>query len=159
MFQSRFSYSALSSQHLRPLLITPLLANSLEVQTHCLRNGKLASHPCLISNCGIRVQIRPNGSGYIRNLRGQVVPRAAPAAKEDDCCSIEHVHPEMPGRSNAPAELICRGSRRFENPRTVRSRALSYSLHSEAYRPVPAQCPCRAPRLSSKRVGLPCFFL
>ena len=45
MFQSYFSYSALSSQHFRPLLITPLLANSLEVQAHCLRNGELAPHP------------------------------------------------------------------------------------------------------------------
>jgi len=45
MFQRRFSYSALSSQHFRPLLITPLLANSLEVQAHCLRNGELAPHP------------------------------------------------------------------------------------------------------------------
>jgi hypothetical protein len=55
MFQSRFSYSVISSQPFRPLVITLLLANSLEVQAHFRqrrislglslnRNGKLAPH-------------------------------------------------------------------------------------------------------------------
>jgi hypothetical protein len=56
MCQSHFSYSALSSQHFQPLLIAPLLAKSLEVQAHCLRNGKLAPHPCFSFNFGIRVK-------------------------------------------------------------------------------------------------------
>ena len=41
---SRFSYSALSSQHSGPLVITLLLTNSLEIQAYCLRNGKFAPH-------------------------------------------------------------------------------------------------------------------
>src|SRR5215468_8277098 len=58
MFQSYFSYSALSSQHFRPLLITRLLANSLEAQAHCLRNGELAPHPL--------VSCSTAGSGFSR---------------------------------------------------------------------------------------------
>src|SRR5262249_20198314 len=48
-----------------------MLANCLEVQTHCLRNGKLAPHPCFTFSCGNPSSTMPRAKA---NSAGVVQP-------------------------------------------------------------------------------------
>ena len=93
MCQSHFSSSALSSQHFQPLLIAPLLAKSLEVQAHCLRNGKLAPHPCFSFKCGIRVYSRQSEEPKTGCQREPTAPLALSSSERRDPAHFARLRP------------------------------------------------------------------